>query len=637
MYAGKSTTLLKYLVREYGKLEDDNEKRQYHLKAINELTLYAVEKQDEHLQKTLLEFYERILSEFRNKNDKKTPLIYPRDIYFIIHRLNIESVNNENKKLRGIERRAVNGSWLLGDYIEEITVSDETYNWLWNNLFEICDNPRLIKMFWSNSSQFFDLSLQVRFNYSTEMFKSQDDINFREKERKQFLEFHYALGGLLLYRKQYNSIRYIYEYTQSSPPRYVLLPERMEDIFFWIENFRNEYLIREKPIEYHFPFPELDNYGNNTQIRYWICSYISILFIRQFSLNQYYVFQDFTKLPDLPSDISKLRNLHDTIYFFEKCLNDILQNKDLLSSLKFENVVELNKLKMRKFIKKLKQNVTSKLTELKLKTDLSGTKINEFYQSTSNVISKAFEEYDSIFVRDEDVTKCDLKLSINGAQTLMDKSAFTDSDTPYLNFESVFAKSIVLNRIKRDIPNSFLISKTKRYSLSKNLILKALEKLIGNNQEVMIIGVNISYSLKTTLQESVYNRNIIYIPSIEYDFNDVLFVLDKKHFPIIKHVDLQEKELEQLKLVQVNPELKIYASVIDINSVENEVIKANWNLDKEANNSNLKIQLAIAFLSIIYWKKEREIVQINIASEFNEQGIQDDISEVLPLKQINLE
>jgi len=45
----------------------------------------------------------------------------------------------------------------------------------------------------------------------------------------------------------------------------------------------------------------------------------------------------------------------------------------------------------------------------------------------------------------------------------------------------------------------------------------------------------------------------------------------------------------------------------------------------------LKVQLTIAFLSIIYWKKEIEIIQINVASEFREQGIQNDINDVEPL------
>jgi hypothetical protein len=62
LYNGKSTSLLKHVIKNYDSINVDTETRQYHLKAINELTFYAIEKQDEHLQKTLLEFYYKVFA-----------------------------------------------------------------------------------------------------------------------------------------------------------------------------------------------------------------------------------------------------------------------------------------------------------------------------------------------------------------------------------------------------------------------------------------------------------------------------------------------------------------------------------------------------------------------------------------------
>jgi hypothetical protein len=90
-------------------------------------------------------------------------------------------------------------------------------------------------------------------------------------------------------------------------------------------------------------------------------------------------------------------------------------------------------------------------------------------------------------------------------------------------------------------------------------------------------------------------------------------------------------EKTELQLNCINEDLKIYASVVDINTDENQALKDKWNLENEPENEDLKVQLAIAFLSIIYWKNKREIIQINIASEFREQGIQNDINDVEPL------
>jgi hypothetical protein len=46
---------------------------------------------------------------------------------------------------------------------------------------------------------------------------------------------------------------------------------------------------------------------------------------------------------------------------------------------------------------------------------------------------------------------------------------------------------------------------------------------------------------------------------------------------------------------------------------------------------DLKVQLSIAFLSVIYWKRDRKIIQVNLASEYKEQGIQSDINDIEPI------
>jgi len=61
--------------------------------------------------------------------------------------------------------------------------------------------------------------------------RNKEEIRCRTEERKRFLGFHFALGGLLLYKNQYSTLNYIFNYSQSSPPNYVLLPQNMTEIF----------------------------------------------------------------------------------------------------------------------------------------------------------------------------------------------------------------------------------------------------------------------------------------------------------------------------------------------------------------------------------------------------------------------
>ena len=636
LYNGKSTTLLKRLVIKYPKLKNDTEIKQYYLKSINEFTLYAIAKQDEHLQGSLLDFYANEFSEIRRKHDKSKPLVYPIDLYFLINKLNYELVNNQNKKLQAIEHRAISGVWLLGEF-EDIIISEETYNWLWRNLYVICDNEKFIMMYWANVSQYFDFRLKRIYpEYDrSEIIRSGEvkasnieEIEKREKERNRFLELHYALGGLLLYREQYKAIRYMMEYTQSLPPRYALIPESMTSIFYWFEYFRNEFKNRDVPIDYKYYFPGLDNLGNRGQINYWICSYLTVLFTRQYTLTPHLVFQNFTGLPDLPNDIIELTNWLESASYFEQCLNDFLQKTTLLKELGLKDTVEVKEDEIKQFPTRLKEAINNKIGDKKLSAELSNAKIETFENTSNEIISNAFDDYSSVVNKSStEPQDSDLKIPIRGGATLMTKSAFTEGDIPHLNYDSVFAEQIAKNNIRRLIPNSFASASTKKYLLNPDNLFMGLEKIVQNNKDIIIVGVNLNYQTETLLSNSRFHSLIAYIPALR-PMQDVLFVLNRKDLPILVFKDLKENEVNEYKVKLINADIKLYASVIDINKEGNKVFKDRWGIKEGPEESDVKVEIAIIFLADINWKKERKVVQINIASQYTEQGIQSDISEV---------
>lgn len=97
LYNGKSKSILTHIINNYKKSKTETEIQGYHLKAINEFAFYAIEKQDEHLQETLLEFYYSVFANLRKNHDKSKPLVYPIDLYFLVNKLNEIVVENENK------------------------------------------------------------------------------------------------------------------------------------------------------------------------------------------------------------------------------------------------------------------------------------------------------------------------------------------------------------------------------------------------------------------------------------------------------------------------------------------------------------------------------------------------------------
>ncbi len=324
---------------------------------------------------------------------------------------------------------AVSGSWLLGEDFEEIPISVETYSWLWGNLYIICDNGKYVKMYWATASQYFDLNLRYipeehEYGGETLIIKNKIQIDKRDKERKEFLEFHYALGGLLLYRKQYNSLNYALEYSQSQPPQYPLLPHSMAEIFKWFDNFRNEFVQVGIPIDTKYNFPELDNLGNRRKVIFWICSYICLLFIRQYTLQTYYIYQTHTKMQSLPDDVIELNNWLESASYFERCLNKLIKNEELFSELEWSDIIREKKPEFEKFIYDLKEKIKEKIGLKKLNAPLSTEKVEKFKISTNEILTQTFNKYSAIFtsISAEQIDE-ELKMSIGGVRTLLTKSA----------------------------------------------------------------------------------------------------------------------------------------------------------------------------------------------------------------------
>lgn len=633
IYCGKSTVLLKKLIFKYNKLDNEksSELKSYYLKTINELTLHAINQQDEHLQITLLEFYHRVFSDERKKNGKTKPIEYPFDLYDFTYKLHFELVSVQNRRMLAIEHRVVSCVWLYGEDFNEISISNQTYIWVWRNLSVICEIPKYIKMYWGNASQYFNFSLDRVESIYNETYEiiNKDDIEKRNKERIQFLELHYALGGLLLYRNQYKTIKYIFYYTQSQPPQYPLLPIGMTEIFTWFETFGNEFKSTDVSYEFRYPFPELDNLGSKQDIKYWICCYISLLFIRQFTLAHNFVYENHTALPHLPSKVIELENWKRNLSFFKICLNDIIDNTELIKSLDWNELIETKKDSLFDFIEKLSNLIDTKIGAHYLKEPISDKKVKTFADNSNKIISKSFNYFNEILSPIENVSELiELKNHIIGIRTLMSKTAFTDIEIPHLNYDTILAETVSRNNIARQIPLSFHLARNYRYVLNNLNIIDGLNKIIGKNPNAIIIAMNIDFNYATILSSSPYKKIIKHIPTI--NLQNVIFILNKSDLPLIYHKQLSQSEIDNHQLKCINEEIKLYYSVIDINSEENISLRSSWeNYDKA---SGLKVQVSISFIAEIYWKKNRDIIQIDLATNLRENGIQSDLNEIEPLK-----
>lgn len=636
LFNGTSKSLLKFIIEKYNST-DEVEIKQFSLKSINEIALYAIKQQDEHIQKDLLNFYSNLLYLLRKNHASTDAIEYPADFYSIVNRLNYECLNNDNKNLRAIEHRAVSGQWLIPNDFIKTEISKLTYSWLWNNITIIYKNTDFIKMFWKNSYQYYKYELQniypEDYDFTEKKYSNQNLIDKREQEQEAFFEFHYALGGLMLYSNNYTAIKFFFSFTQSMPPEYTLLPQNMTEIFKRFDYFRNEYRHLETPIEYKYPFPGLDGLSDKRQVTYWICRYISILFLRQFTLQQYYTYQNFTDLPNLPNSVNELNSWLESLNYFKFCTNENIKNPEMLSSLNYDNLINLKFNDIDNYISRLENTIITTIGERKLSAPISNEKVTNFLNTSEEIIRKSIEKFMPLNNSNYEFKNNELKLSINGSLTLMSKSAFTEDDIPHLNYDSVFAQSIVTKEINRFLPSSFISARTARYLLNRNNLVQGLNILTKDKLSTAIILVfNPTWQTQQILNESKFKDRISYYPSTQYRMQDFIYILEKNNLPKIDFDNLSKEEINELKLIKLNDDYNIFGSVLDINSNENSDVREKYLPNEDLNTENeLKVLLALCFLIVISFREERTIIQININSEFDELGSENSLTELVPL------
>lgn len=633
LYIGKPTRLLTRLITKYRKEKGDSVYKTYLLKTINEFTTFAVENEDEHLLETLSMFYTQEFLDMRNRHNSTESIEYPIDFYQINRNIIKKQLRKQEEEFDAVTLNSISNWWLLGQDYKQIPISPTTYAWMWGNITLISDSPKLIARHWGTAHQYYHMQLghiQGDYNFDRRAYENQDAIDFRNNERIDFFEFHVALGGLLLYKNNSGGLKRILNYTTSQPVHYYLLPNSMYEVFYWFCYFKDGYIKDRTPVDFKYRFPEIDNLGVSRQITFWICKYVAILFVRQYFVQINYTNRGSTEQPRMPNTVIELLKWKDSMEYFEFCLDKILNMDGLLADLGYDVTDDL-RATFSDFITVLKTRIDSAIVEQRASAELSPDKILNFKTNSTSVVANAFDAYAQI-VNENDFTETEverLRIGLQGSKRLMQKQAFTEGDIPHMNYDTIFGQLLVSEVIDRYIPNSFLTARTRRYLIERDEIPNALKQLKYDKSTHAIIGVN--FACHNVKADITYLKNIINLPS--RFFKDVLFVLPKKDLPVIKYNTLNQDEVEALELELMDEEKKIYASVIDLTRVENTAHRAQWN-NERYDNPLESVQLTLAFVTEVVWKVNKDVVQLNMVSPFQEQGIKNEIRDITPFDKV---
>jgi len=640
--------LLNRLIKAYDNAKKENDKALY-LQAISKILNYSIQITDEPLADKLWEFYFSKIIKLR-ENKKNAEIVYPKEYYDTFLEAN-EVLCERNK--RAISRFNNNTIFdIFLDSYQQTVISRDTYCFIWKLLLQSLhyDREDLVLSYWRKAHQLCNLFMQniyPDYDITDGIVKNQAEIDKQDKERNDFLEFHYALGGLLMYKQKYNIIKELMRFTQSQPPKYVLVPERMQQV---IERYmkinRWEYY---NPVYYEQRYQFPDNYGVNADemIRIWIKRYLAILFIRQYTLHQHYVNSNPLIMPQPPEDLSELSRWKDELDGLKYYVNDYLSKKDILENLGLDKLCDSNwfivnnKANPSVLIENFKKQIEDKYNTIKKEQSIDSNKEQEFKEQTIKYLVPIFEKYKNLFNNNQIENNYN-RYYIKGQYYLLKKEAFAkNQDTSYLNFDSITAEGAAI-QFQHYALNSFISMLSQKYFLTEKDVFGAIDKLKINAENFVIIAVGLYLDYFSYLQIDGLQKendkwfyNGIEIIKINNYTNELikqsLLVLKKEDLPNMIFNKVHTDIIEKYHLERIDNTYNIYVALNDLNKVENKTIKE----EVEQNNNQADLSnfvLARVDINVeIQYKLKAKYVQLKVFSQFDDRGKANKLEDVQPI------
>ncbi|MCK9331434.1 MAG: hypothetical protein M0Q94_16310 [Candidatus Cloacimonetes bacterium] len=642
----KLTTKLTNWLKTKRKRNNKTSKETLYFEAVSSILFFSIQKADEPLSRKLLEFYFDCFISFRK--DKKDKIIeYPQEYY--------DTVFEANGLLCLQKRRPIsyfNDSTLFALFIDEFQgtkLSPTTYQFLWKLIIQSLyyDRDDFIFSYWKKAHQLFNLFLKPvdnEFNDKWEVINT-EQIKERESERQEFLELHYAIGGYLMYLEKYKLLKKIIYWTNQTPPKYVLVPETMQEVITkYMEIAQKAEYKNPVYFEQKYPYPEVSGVSANEIIRMWIKRYISILFLRQYTLHSYYTFFKPLEMPSAPKELSEKKRWDDELDSLKRFVGEYLGNDEILKQLKFEDLannqwfVDNDKETPDSLIDNLKYEIKEEFVKIKDEQGIDPQKEKVFQEKTVSIINSVFSEYSNLFQQDNH--KDNYKsFYISGRYQLMDKAGFaSNQEISYLNSDSIVAESVAIE-LRNMMLNGYALMKKITYKLNDIDIFPAVDKLeINPNDYILIaIGLNLEYYLRLGItnlknENDNWSYNGFTILNINNSMNDLvshsLFVLRKADMPNALQIDVPQEIKDKYRLDELDSEKHIFGKILDLHAEENKAIREEVELKSEESNLSQKVIVCVDLRTEVRYKINTICVQLKSFMQFIDRGLVNKLSDI---------
>lgn len=616
--------------------------KELYFEAISEILFYSINKEGEPLARQLQTFYHKEFISFR-KGKENTTIDYPDYYYNVLFDANECLCRRERKNISNYNRSFYD---LFIDEYQHTSISSKTFSFIWKCLCQsiFYDKENFIMSYWQKANQYMSFSLQrITPKFIGASIANKDEIDKRNQEREQFLEFHYALGGHIMMKKKYALLKKLTNFSNQWPPKYELFPERTEEIvirFIEVDKYDNYDIMH---YETRYPFLEVDNINSNEVIKSWIKQYFAFLFIRQYIRHEHLYNPNVTGMPKIPKRMEDKRKYIEQMDVLKNIVAKHLNNKDLLNAFDFDEkpTREWFSNKNKKYpidaIEEYKERLNEAKNKAKIEQEIDEAKKEHFNNSTKKILVQCFNKYHQLFnntVKDDVQHK---SLFYYGIYQVIEKMAFSkDQDIDYSNYDSFIAEGIS-SRISRNFTEILGCYKSTQYQVKTEHILTAIDNLELNKTEHTIVSVGFNLNILKT-NDLINNKNCTWtykgIRIIEIgfsnidEFNQSLFIMKNEDLPCFINHQVDKGTIDKYCLEEINKEYHIYTNVIDLYKTENKGIREEFENNTTYTQLSKFVLACVDIKVEIRCKENAKCIQLKAFNLFKDQGVEDDTSNI---------
>lgn len=634
------------------KYKDDDANRDRYFNALSDLLYKTIrEQEEEDIALRINSYFYRKFHSYRREYFNK-PIPYSADHYRMVYRLAEELAQIKTQEYSFLNEAVFGAGWFIGDD-GEFPIQEETYRSIWNILVLALEYDReyLFMRFWIRSTQYMMYNLRPIYpDHTLEggefKINNQDLVNKRANQRDRFLEFTQALGGLVFYKQKYGLIKKMFTYTNSEPPKYELLPETMNEIFSAYFKFRDPYNLNFSFLLAKYYFPDIHGLGSERIIKSWICKYLALLFLRQYTLFKRLITDDFLGYPDIPKDQSEKRIWIDNLDYFFNQVEEVRSNEQLMEILGFDHMTDdwfknNEKPSPNTFFKNFKQKIEEEFENEELNQELSDTKRKLFYDSSAEILTNTINEIKPITNPLDIAPTVDLKTwFMRNLTSVLPRKSFLDNvDSASLNAHSIVAEQQA-RHIKHFVVESFHLNRGNSYLLKNETLFKAIDKIKGDHDSNSLViintGIYLDYLINQLQIEGLSKNDYKGIPillNLNY-FSQFpgrsMYLLRKNDLPYLKFREPNSEEKKKYYLEPIvhegHSEYKLYASIIDLNTKDADELREE--LKSEYKDLKNSVFIYIHSGLELHWNKLATVIELRQFSEFQEKGIPDSLEDI---------